>query len=47
MVPMVTLYHFVHPGWFDDLAQFEQESNISFFVSFSETCFRLALLLSF
>lgn len=34
--PMVTLYHFTHPLWFQELGAFEKEENIQYFVDFSE-----------
>jgi beta-glucosidase len=34
--PVVTLHHFTHPGWFEDLGGFENESNIKYFVDFSK-----------
>ena len=40
MTPMVTLYHFVHPLWFDDLGGFEKLENVPLFVAFSEVCCR-------
>lgn len=38
--PMVTLHHFVHPQWFEELGAFEKEENIKHFVQFAETCFK-------
>ncbi len=32
--PVVTLHHFTHPGWFEDLGGFENENNIKYFVNF-------------
>lgn len=32
--PVVTLHHFVHPSWFEDLGAFENESNNQYFVNF-------------
>ncbi len=37
--PMVTLHHFTHPLWFQDLGAFEKEENIQHFVDFSETVY--------
>jgi beta-glucosidase len=31
---MVTLHHFVHPQWFEELGAFEKEKNIKYFVRF-------------
>lgn len=38
--PMVTLHHFTHPLWFEDLGSFEKEENLAHFVRFSERMFR-------
>lgn len=38
--PMVTLHHFTHPLWFEDLGAFERAVNIEHFVAFSERMFR-------
>ncbi len=32
---MVTLHHFEHPLWFEDLGGFEKTENIQFFVQFA------------
>jgi len=37
--PMVTLHHFTHPLWFEQMGAFEKEENIKHFVDFSETVF--------
>jgi len=37
--PMVTLHHFTHPLWFEDLGGFEKEENIAYFVEFAEVVF--------
>src|SRR5581483_9890251 len=34
IIPMVTLHHFTHPQWFEDLGAFEEEKNIHHFVRF-------------
>lgn len=34
VTPMVTLHHFVHPQWFEELGAFENEVNIHYFVRF-------------
>ena len=40
--PLVTLYHFVHPLWFDQLGHFEQAANVRHFVNYAKTVFRRA-----
>jgi beta-glucosidase len=37
--PMVTLHHFTHPVWFEQLGAFEKEENIRHFVEFSKLVF--------
>jgi len=37
--PMITLHHFTHPIWFEDLGGFEKQENIEHFVKFSEVVF--------
>ena len=37
--PVVTLHHFTHPIWFDDIGGFEKKENIAYLVSFSERVF--------
>ena len=39
---LVTLYHFVHPAWFDALGHFEKADNIQHFVNYAVTAFRCA-----
>ena len=39
LVPVVTLHHFTHPLWFEDLGGFEKEENIKYFLEFSELMF--------
>ena len=34
--PMITLHHFTHPLWFENLGAFEKEENIRHFVEFSK-----------
>ena len=34
--PCITLHHFSHPQWFEDLGAFEKEENIDYFVNFSK-----------
>ena len=36
----MTLHHFAHPLWFEELGAFEKEENIPVFISFVETAFR-------
>jgi beta-glucosidase len=40
IIPMITLHHFSHPIWFEDLGAFEKEENIAHFVEFSELVFK-------
>ncbi len=37
--PVVTLHHFTHPQWFEELGAFENKENIEYFVRFSELVF--------
>jgi beta-glucosidase len=37
--PMITLHHFTHPIWFEQLGAFEKEENIKHFVEFSKLVF--------
>jgi beta-glucosidase len=37
--PMITLHHFTHPIWFEQLGAFEKEENIKYFVEFSKLVF--------
>ncbi|PNH12081.1 Beta-glucosidase A [Tetrabaena socialis] len=37
--PNATLWHFVHPLWFEDAGGFTREENIPAFVAFSKRCF--------
>jgi beta-glucosidase len=37
--PMITLHHFTHPRWFEQLGAFEKEENIKYFVEFSKLVF--------
>jgi Glycosyl hydrolase family 1 len=41
--PVVTLHHFVHPQWFENLGGFTKEENITHFVRFAEFAYRCAL----
>jgi len=38
--PVVTLHHYTHPCWFEDLGSFEKEENIQYFVRFCKKVFR-------
>ena len=40
MTPMITLHHFVHPQWFEDLGAFTNMDNVMHFVSFCQVAFR-------
>ncbi|MDF1548238.1 MAG: family 1 glycosylhydrolase [Bacteroidales bacterium] len=37
--PMVTLHHFTHPLWFEELGAFEKEENIGHFLDFSKVVY--------
>ncbi len=37
--PVVTLHHFTHPQWFQDLGAFEKEENLDLFIRFCERAF--------
>ena len=37
--PVITLHHFSHPIWFDEIGAFEKKENISYLVSFSKRVF--------
>lgn len=37
--PMITLFHFTIPKWFEELGGFEVESNSGFFVAFAQRAF--------
>ena len=41
ITPVITLHHFSHPVWFEDIGGFEKEENIDHFVNFSITVFNL------
>ena len=36
ITPVVTLHHFSHPAWFEELGAFEKDVNIEYFINFSE-----------
>lgn len=40
MEPVVTLYHFVHPSWFESLGGFLKASNIQLFVAYAAAMYR-------
>lgn len=37
--PLITLHHFTHPLWFEQLGAFEKEENIKYFIEFSKLVF--------
>ncbi len=39
LAPMVTLHHFTHPLWFEELGSFEHEENLGHLVRFTERMF--------
>jgi len=39
ITPVVTLHHFTHPIWFEDIGAFEKKENIDHFIEFSEFVF--------
>ena len=39
ITPVVTLHHFTHPTWFQEMGAFEKEENTDHFVGFSELVF--------
>eukprot|EP00198_Chlamydomonas_reinhardtii_P011511 XP_001700848.1 predicted protein [Chlamydomonas reinhardtii] len=41
LVPMLTLHHFTHPQWFQQLGGFEEEGNIRYFTEWAVTAFKL------
>jgi beta-glucosidase len=41
IAPLITLHHFSHPQWFEDLGAFEKEKNIAYFVRFSKKVFEV------
>ena len=40
ITPVVTLHHFSHPIWFEEVGSFEKSENIIHFIKFSETMFK-------
>ena len=41
LTPVVTIHHFTHPIWFENLGAFENEENINHFLEFSEIVFNM------
>jgi len=39
IMPVITLHHFTHPKWFEELGAFEKERNIEYFVRFAKRMF--------
>ena len=39
IIPVITLYHFTHPVWFEEKNAFEKEENIQFFKKYCEIIF--------
>ena len=39
ITPVITLHHFTHPIWFEEMGAFEDDRNIDYFVRFSELVF--------
>jgi len=39
ITPMITLHHFAHPMWFEELGAFEKEENIAYFVRYAQKVF--------
>ena len=40
IIPVLTLHHFTHPVWFDELGAFEKEENVGIFVEFCKKVFQ-------
>jgi beta-glucosidase len=40
ITPTITLHHFVHPHWFDEIGGFEKEQNIAYFLRFAQKVFQ-------
>lgn len=38
--PMITIYHWVHPRWFENLGAWEKEENITHFVTYAQELFK-------
>tara|TARA_B100000686_G_C16800352_1_gene985511 strand:- start:20 stop:1909 length:1890 start_codon:yes stop_codon:yes gene_type:complete len=39
ITPVITLHHFSHPIWFENMGAFEKDDNIKYFLKFSEIVF--------
>lgn len=39
ITPMITLHHFTHPLWFEEMGSFEKRENIEHFVNFCKLVF--------
>ena len=39
ITPVITLHHFTHPIWFEEMGAFEDDRNIDYFLRFSELVF--------
>jgi len=39
ITPVITLHHFSHPAWFEEMGAFEKDVNIQYFIKFSEIVF--------
>ena len=40
MVPFLTLHHYVHPQWFENIGGFQKEENIRYFVEYAKAAFQ-------
>ena len=40
MEPSVSIHHFVHPAWFEDMGGWTKEANIDLFVNFAVEAFK-------
>ena len=40
MEPSVSIHHFVHPAWFEELGGWTKEANIHLFVNFAVEAFK-------
>ena len=40
ITPVVTLHHFTHPIWFEELGAFEKKENINYFIKYCEFVFQ-------
>ncbi len=39
ITPVITLHHFTHPIWFEELGAFEKKENLDYFINFCEYAF--------